>query len=565
VSVQSRPYELETGPVERAPSRRAWPAWFAWPAASSLSLGVSLLWLDAVLNLRYPAREAAFWYLVPSLDLVVIVGAYAALAAAGRRVPGSVHAGVVAFVLAVRCLRFADGLKLRYFHREFNATVDLPLVPELVRLLKTTLTSFEFWALFASAPVVAAAFGFSVSLSLRRLERAVAHAGTRRTLGLTFAGFLAVSPFWPQGKHAEHYSGAFGASAWPRLVREARFAWQSPERWRGLEARLAGVRSSLPAEPRLAKLERRNVLLFLIESYGETVLERPLFRAQSKPLLAQLDAELERAGFRSGSAILESPTYGGGSWLAHATLATGIRVDNQLDYELLSRRRPHTMADWFERSGYRTVSVQPGTTRRVLNPDLLGFEHSYYSWSFGYRGPSFGWAPMPDQFVIDFVRRTELDRATRPVFACFALVSSHAPWTAIPPRIDDWSELGDGSVYHRVEPLRSPASWADLSSAAPAYFASIRYDLELLTRFLVDSVQGDDLVVWVGDHQPAADVTGGSPKHGVPVHVITRRPEFLDPFLARGYVPGLDPAGKSARLPMESLLVSLISDFSSPG
>jgi hypothetical protein len=278
-------------------------------------------------------------------------------------------------------------------------------------------------------------------------------------------------------------------------------------------------------------------------------------------LLAELDGRLERAGFHRASAILESPTYGGGSWLAHATLATGVRVDNQLDYELLASRRPSTVADWFERSGYRTVSVQPGTTREVLNNDFLGFDRSYYAWSFGYRGPSFAWAPMPDQFVVDFVRRRELEPAEKPLFALFVLVSSHAPWTAIPPVIDDWSSLGDGSVYHRVEPIRFSSDWADLAGASPAYFASVRYDLEVLTRFLIDFVKDDGLVLWLGDHQPAVDVTGGSPKRGVPVHVITRRADFLAPFSKRGYAPGLDPTGTRARLPMESLLVSLIRDF----
>lgn len=560
MGAHTQSYELEAGPVEARAQART--SRLSLPASRQLGPVLSVLWLDTVLNLRFPNREASLWYLAPSLDLVVLSGAYVVLAASGRRLPRGAHWALVLFVLAVRCLRFADGLKLRYFHREFNAYVDLPLVPELVRLLKATLPGIEFWSLALCAPVAGLALAVSVSAALRQLERGVAEAGMRRALGLTFAAFLAASPFWPHGRNAEYYSGAFGASAGPRLWQELRFTAQIPERVGRVEAELARVRSRLPLAGRgLDKLERQNVLVFLIESYGETVLDRPSFRELSRPLLAGLDAELERAGFQRASAILESPTYGGGSWLAHATLATGVRVDNQLDYELLASLRPPTVADWFEQSGYRTVSVQPGTTREVLNNDFLGFEQRYYAWSFGYRGPSFAWAPMPDQFVVDFVRRKELETAERPLFAMFALVSSHAPWTAIPPRIDDWSELGDGSVYHRLEPIRSTADWSDLSSASPAYFASVRYDLELLTRFLIDFVKDDGLVLWLGDHQPAADVTANSPKRGVPVHLITRRAAFLEPFTSRGYVRGLDPAGASARLPMESLLVSLIRDF----
>ena len=51
-------------------------------------------------------------------------------------------------------------------------------------------------------------------------------------------------------------------------------------------------------------------------------------------------------------------------------------------------------------------------------------------------------------------------------------------------------------------------------------------------------------------------------KHGVPVHVISRRAAFLEPFLARGYERGLRPAPGGARLPMETLLLYLLQDFS---
>jgi hypothetical protein len=560
VDAHTQSYELEAGPDEARAQARTW--WTGLRGSRHLGSVLSVLWLDAVLNLRFPNREASLWYLVPSIDLVALIGVYVVLAAARCRMPRAAQALLVLGVIAIRCLRFADGLKLRYFHREFNAYVDLPLVPELVRLLRTTLPSVEFWSLVVSAPLATVALAVSVSRALRHVERGVTEAGTRRALALVFAVFLAASPFFPQGRHAEYFSGAFGASAWPRLWQELKFTAQVPDRSGRVRSALARVHSSLPSAGRgLSRLERQNVLVFLIESYGETVLDRPSFREMSGPLLADLDRQLERAAFQRASAILESPTYGGGSWLTHATLATGVRVDNQLDYELLASLRPPTVADCFEQSGYRTVSVQPGTTREVLNNDFLGFERSYYAWSFGYRGPSFAWAPMPDQFVVDFVRRKELEAAEKPLFALFALVSSHAPWTAIPQRIDDWDSLGDGSVYHRVEPIRSSADWADLSSASPAYFASVRYDLELLTRFLIEFVKDDGLVLWLGDHQPAADVTGGSPKRGVPVHVITRRAAFLEPFLGRGYVRGLDPSRGSARLPMESLLVSLVRDF----
>jgi hypothetical protein len=371
------------------------------------------------------------------------------------------------------------------------------------------------------------------------------------------------SPFWPAAEYPAHRSGGFAASALPRFGDEITF-WFRLDGYRERQrARLAATAAALPpGNAELSGLDRQHVLLFLIESYGETLLDRPLFAEKSSALYARLQGKLEQTGFHTASAILDSPTYGGGSWLAHATLATGIRVDSQLDYDLLSSSRPRTLPQRFHDAGYRTVVVQPGTTRALSKPDFLGFDHAYYAWSFGYRGPRFGWASMPDQYVVDWIRKKELETATQPLLLTFALVSSHAPWSTLPPLVDDWSKLGDGTIFNELTPVRAAVEWSDLARGSLAYQASIEYDLELLTRFLVDFVEDDSLVLWAGDHQPAPDVTGHSPKQGVPIHVISRRGAFLEPFFARGYTPGLKPARGAARLPMESLLVSLLRDFS---
>ena len=63
------------------------------------------------------------------------------------------------------------------------------------------------------------------------------------------------------------------------------------------------------------------------------------------------------------SAFLTSPTVsGGGSWLAHATLQSGLWVANQHRYDKLVAGNRLTLTSAFQRAGWHTVSVMPAST-----------------------------------------------------------------------------------------------------------------------------------------------------------------------------------------------------------
>ena len=76
----------------------------------------------------------------------------------------------------------------------------------------------------------------------------------------------------------------------------------------------------------LALVRGADVFLVFIESYGAVSYERPEFA----PHLAASRAALERGHPRhrpeSVSAFVESPTFGGSSWLAHISLLSGVEV-----------------------------------------------------------------------------------------------------------------------------------------------------------------------------------------------------------------------------------------------
>ncbi len=75
------------------------------------------------------------------------------------------------------------------------------------------------------------------------------------------------------------------------------------------------------------------------------------------------------------------------------------------------------------------------------------YEKIYERRNLGYRGPQFGFSPMPDQYALEALQKLELAKPHRPpVFSEIFLSSSHEPWTRVPPLIS-WNRLGDGSIF----------------------------------------------------------------------------------------------------------------------
>jgi hypothetical protein len=390
----------------------------------------------------------------------------------------------------------------------------------------------------------------------------------RAVLGGVVLLAAALSPLWraPDPRLAV---GLFGASIVPRLVDQVRYAVSASALRRAKTVELAAVQERLQRTPSdLQKLHGADVLLFLIESYGDTVYHRPGFRPGIASAHQAFAARVEGAGYSIATGLVGAPIYGGGSWFAHATLATGLRVGDGLDFGLLRATRPHprTMAWFFRQAGYRTVLVQPGTTRPWPEGEVHGFDRRYYAFDMEYRGPRFGWATMSDQYAIDFIHRRELARATQPLFVQYALVSSHAPWSEQPTVVDDWARLEGGTIYRQLAPRRFEVPWEKLQQGGPAYIEALRYDFEVLARYLSELVTRDTLVVVMGDHQPAASITGQDPSWAVPVHILSREHGLVELFTSDGdgWISGMTPAAAAAArpLPMENFLPLLLERLS---
>jgi hypothetical protein len=535
-------------------------------AASSLlkrTTGFLLGWtaLNVVFNLRYPAPEAWWNPLLPSVDATVLLAACAIWAHAGRRLPAALTGAVGAVAVAVRLFRIGDGVTVRYFNRPIDLASELATAPEVGRLLDATVPRLTVIAGAAALCLLLVGIGVLVAAILRRAERYFLDRRGRIIFAAATVLALAISALVPPDRRGLR-AGAFGASVAPVAVAQVRsYAGLARRRQEALAEIHRNDQRLREAARALGTWRGANVFLFLVESYGETVLERPDLARDIEPVYAAAGDALAAAGFDVASGLLTSPTYAGRSHLAQETLATGFAAADPVVDALVQRERPTTMARIFREAGYRTVLVQPGTNHPGMYRWSYDFEKVYSAWDLDYQGPSYRWAPMPDQFTLDFVHGREVARATGPLLIEYALISSHAPWSDQPPVVPDWDRIGDGRVFASLPAARYPIGWTNLADAGDAYLHAVSYDLQILAQYVAKFVPGDALVIVLGDHQPVAEVTRASRSHAVPVHVISRNRAFVDAFRARGYQSGMHPARPANPAGLETLLPDLLADL----
>ncbi|HEY3529609.1 MAG TPA: CDP-alcohol phosphatidyltransferase family protein [Nocardioides sp.] len=308
-----------------------------------------------------------------------------------------------------------------------------------------------------------------------------------------------------------------------------------------------------PGRDLLTGLRGKDVLVVFVESYGRVAVENSWFAPMVQQTLAGSTTSLRSMGFRTRSAWLRSPTFGGISWLAHSTLQTGLWIDSQQRYDQVLSGSRLTLTRAFGRAGWRTVSDIPSDDGAwEQGRRFYGFDQMYNAGNVGYRGPRFSYAQVPDQFTLRAFAERELAHAHRdPVMAEIDLVSSHTPWTPL-PRLVPWNQLGDGSVYDGMQP--SHTSFFQLLGGPDQqrdYARSIRYSLRSLVSFVRHAHDKNLVMVVLGDHQPNSNVSGIGVSHDVPVSLVAHDPKVLDRISGWDWSPGLRPRSDGPVLRMD--------------
>jgi hypothetical protein len=500
----------------------------------TLAAAFALLDLSVTFDNIWPTPMVT-WHGGLSVELAVCILAIAA-ASRWRARPGRVAvAGITAAWSALVVGRYAEVTAPALYGRDINLYWDLRFIPDVVAMVTRVA---PVWLVLLSA-----AFGILVVALLYRLLRAawrrIAAATTdgreRRTLVVASLAIVALFV----GQHASGHALPCPSVATPvtaTYARQVRFVIDAT----------AG-KTTLASSPRMdadfSLVRGADVFLIFVESYGAMAFEQPAIAPRLAAKRTELDRTIRDSGRAVASAFVESPTFGGSSWLAHLSLLSGIEVRDPATYARLMVEPRDTVVGAFRRNGYRTVALMPGMRQAWPEGTFYGFDEIYGADRLAYRGPEFGWFAIPDQFSLFRLNELEVARAPRPpLFVFFPTISTHFPFSPTPPYQPDWPRMATERPYDGPDIVRAYAGEPDWMDFRPGYVDAMAYDYAVIGGYLRAQRGRDLVVVMLGDHQPPAAVSGEGASWAVPVHIIASRPALLDRFLARGFHPGLIPA-----------------------
>jgi hypothetical protein len=315
----------------------------------------------------------------------------------------------------------------------------------------------------------------------------------------------------------------------------------------------------------LARLAGDDVLLLFLESYGAVTYDEPQIARAVAPSRDELAHAAQETRRHVVSAFASSPTFGGGSWLAHASFMSGIEVRDPGDYMFLLTQQRDTWPKRFRAHGYRSVAVMPGMKSAWPEGAFYGFDAIYDELALGYEGPDFGWWRIPDQYSL--VRVAELERANgphEPTLAFFPTINTHIPFLPVPPYQADWRRVLEPEPYPAEDVDASRAVSPDWEALGGPYADSFVYTFTYLAGYLRQRPDAGETIVMIGDHQPAASVAGVGARWDVPIHIVTHRADIAEALVAAGFVEGVALAPEQrpiATLPELSAL--LLKAFSS--
>jgi hypothetical protein len=475
------------------------------------------------------------------IEGLVAVAVLLALPGRPRRIVATVL-GLVLGLLTV--VKIVDMGFFAVLAREFDPVLDWVLFNDGYHFLQDSIGAGGAFGVAAGAVLLAAGLVVGTTFAVRRLTRLLSvHAQPTRhaVVGLS-AAWVVLAVFGVQIVGGVPVAAQSAAE----LARDTALKVPQDIADRKAFDREVAVDAfrNVPNDQLLTALRGKDVIIGFVESYGRDALANPEFSAPVLSQLKQDDGKLAAAGFAARSGFLSSPTFGGGSWLAHSTFLSGVWIDNQQRYRSLVATDRLTLTSAFKRAGFRTVGVEPGVTFAWPEGAFYGYDQVWDSHKLDYHGPALSWSTMPDQYVMSQFQKLEYGNATRgPLMAEVTLTSSHTPWAPLPVTLD-WNKLGDGSVYGPI--VRSAATaasvWKDDKKVRQAYATSVAYSVDTLISYV--QRYGDDnlVMVMLGDHQPNTVVVGQNAGHDVPISIIAKDPKVLDRIDKWGWTDGLTPA-----------------------
>ncbi|HEY6493879.1 MAG TPA: CDP-alcohol phosphatidyltransferase family protein [Trebonia sp.] len=525
------------------------------------ALALVLIWFTLLLPDRIYQLSFGAFVRIP-IELLVLVALALLLSIWPRRIV-AVIAGILFSVLV-----FAKFLNMGYYDlldRAFNPVTDWAEINQARGVLQDAIGSKLTW-------VVAVVLVIALLLLVAAIIAATIHltaVAARHRRG-TVRGLAALTAVWglSAGLSLQLIPGSPLASASETSlavaqVRATQSALADPRVF-GQAIHSTDPEAAIPASDLLTGLRGKDVLIVFVESYGQVAVQDTTFSPGVDAVLRQQNSMLNSAGWSTQSAWMGSPTSGGVSWLAHSTVQSGLWVNSQQRYDELLASQRFTLSDAFDKAGWHTVADDPSdNTTWVPGTTFYHYAQTYNRLNVGYKGPTFSYSSMPDQYTLAEFQRLELTPGHRPVMAEIDTTSSHTPWVPLPSMVP-WNQVGNGSIFRAQRGTAADVArvWSNTNTVRQFYGQSIQYSMTALTSWVTQLNDPNLVLILMGDHQPHSTVSGNAPNNEVPISIITRAPSVLAQMSSWHWQDGLLPTSGAPLEPMDAFRNQFLNTFS---
>jgi phosphatidylglycerophosphate synthase len=525
------------------------------------ALALMVLWIDLLAPDRLWQFSLAAFIRIP-VEVLVLVAVALVLPPRPRRIVATI-AGILFGLLTVdKILNIAFYEEL---DRAFNPVNDWSSIGPAKGVVRDAIGNT-----LTNIVLVAVVIGFILLfVAITAVTIHITAVAARHRRGAV-GGLAALAAIWGlcAGLSLQLISGSpvAAASATGLAVSQVRASQAALSDPRRFEQAIHGAdpEAAVPASDLLTGLRGKDVIIAVVESYGQVAVRGTSFSPGVDAVLRQQTGMLTRAGWSTQSAWLTSPTFGGISWLAHSTLQSGLWVNSNQRYgELLASKR-FTLSDAFNKAGWHTVTDDP-SDNKIWRPGTYFYHYDqvYDRYQVGYRGPAFSYSSMPDQYTLAAFQRNELTPGHKPVMAEIDLTSSHIPWAPLPAMVP-WNKVGNGSIFD-PQPAASESAttvWRSNSTVRQFYGQSIQYSLTALTSWVTELNDPNLVLIMYGDHQPHTAVSGAGANHEVPISIIARDPSVFRQIAPWHWQDGLMPGLGAPLEPMDAFRNQFLSTFS---
>lgn len=292
--------------------------------------------------------------------------------------------------------------------------------------------------------------------------------------------------------------------------------------------------------------QKPNIYLLFVESYGSVLYKRPDWREAYLDMLQSAETRLQAGGYSYASALSQSPTWGGGSWLSYTSVLFGLHVETHPQYLTLMERyqtqepRYPDIGTYLRTQGYHyfwttSIAEELGDKKWNSYKSFYGVDEWLRYSDLEYSGKRYGWGPAPpDQYVLAYARDVAMAEQDKPIAMFYITQNSHYPYQPLPTLADDWRALNTPSATG--DPV--PEEGISHTQLRTNYLKAINYEIEMLTDFIVNNNDENAIFFLIGDHQPPS-VSRRADSFDTPIHIISRDPAYIEKLANYGFVNSL--------------------------